>query len=144
LIPYEKSRSVFFFGLRYAEASFTDNALYTDSTYYYGTGPIYRENKDMYAKWVEIVMGLKVPLWKWVQLGLTGRMKFAKRLGRSNSLESLLIPGYGNGNSNTEFALNYHLLFRIPFRDKPIPPKPERKKVVTEQEGQSTTNGRNN
>jgi hypothetical protein len=137
LTPYEKSRSVVFFGLRYAEAAFDDKVQFDFNSYYFGNGRVIRENKDLYATWYEMVMGLKVPIWKFVQLGLTGRMKFGRNMKTSNSLESLLVPGYGRGISRTEFAINYHLFFRIPFRNKPIPPKPERKKAAVEAATQS-------
>lgn len=143
LIPYEKSRSVFFFGVRYAEAAFDDRVQFDFNSNFYGSNTVLRENKDLYATWYELTMGLKVPMWKWIQLGFTGRMKFGRSMRSSQGLESVLIPGFGNGINRTEFALNYHLMFRIPFRDKPIPPKPERKKV-TRETPDSNTNPRNN
>jgi len=127
-IPWEKFRSVFYFGVRYGSAVFDDNIQFTETSKFFGQPLISRENNSLRSRWYEMVMGLKVPIWKGLELGLAGRVKFGLKSGEVNGLDPIVIPGYGRRISTTEFGLNYSILYRIPFRNKPIPPKPVRKK----------------
>ncbi len=76
------------------------------------------------AQWFELTTGLRVTVWRNIQMGYTFRYKFliSENLG-SAELVSNEIPGYGTTNVRRKPAFSYHLYYYIPLPKKGVKPK---------------------
>lgn len=120
----DPSRSVLFFGLRYARSSFSgDLTFITSDTLVFGDGNINYTFTDYTAQWGEAVVGLKVQVFNNFYLGMTGRFKFAISIDGELAVSAYEVPGFGIADDNSSFGLDYYVYYRIPWRNKPIPPK---------------------
>lgn len=122
VLKKDPDRNMFFIGLRYAHASFSDSAYYTYTNSYYGDGQKYLVNTNLTANWAEITSGLRVKIWKFLWMGYTIRLKFAPNIHGNKDLQSLDIPGYGVSARTAYWGFNYQLFFRIPVRKAPKVP----------------------
>lgn len=120
----DPSRSVLFFGLRYARASFSGDLTFMQSdSVVFGQGDINYTFQDYTAQWGEAVVGLKVQVFSNFYLGMTGRFKFAINIDGELAVSAYEVPGFGVADDNSSFGLDYYIYYRIPWRNKPIPPK---------------------
>lgn len=74
------------------------------------------------AQWFELTTGLRVTVWRNIQLGYTFRYKFlvSQNLG-SAELVSNEVPGYGTTNVRRKPAFSYHVYYYIPLPKKAKP-----------------------
>ena len=107
-----------FGGLRFGFTSFVydvDAPIMTDSNY---GGiiqvPFSYHGVNTTAKWLEIVGGMKVKIYKGFCMGWS--VKYKKRLSytKHENTEPWYIPGYGE-NAATGFSVSYHLMYNLPF-----------------------------
>jgi hypothetical protein len=140
LIARDPDLNVIYFGVKYANSSFSEKFSYsiTDPFYYDYSEELNKSNMNAY--WIEANFGMKVRIWKQLFLGWAGRIKFAKKVKSSNStFDTFYIPGYGKAEYDTRYAFNFQIFYRIPFRDKP-PYKPKKIKERTQPEGEPVEN----
>jgi hypothetical protein len=119
MLKRDPDRNMFFLGLRYAHASFSDSAAYSFADKYYGNIQKYLVNPNLTANWMEITTGLRAKIWKFFWMGYTIRLKFAPRVHGSGELQTYDIPGYGVSARTAYWGFNYQLFFRIPLRKQP-------------------------
>ncbi len=118
--------NVAFGGFRYAQANYTDAITYTVTDDVWGTQTITNSNPDLSVRWFEFVAGMKVRIWHQLYLGYTVRLKFSKQIKGADELTPFDIPGFGRANQSSNVGINYHVFYRIKWRNnKPIPPKRE-------------------
>lgn len=127
LMPYNKHRSSVFFGLMYARSSFKDQISYTQPDVGWGDDNISYENDDLQARWFELNMGINAKVVGPLYLGYTVRFKFSKTLSGNGELLPFEIPGFGGADKGSRFGFNYYIIYKLRFRDKPIPKRPIRK-----------------
>ncbi len=124
------------FGLRYGVATFKDSLVYNQLStpwdfildrdkeiFQRYERTIYNQNNPP-VQWFEITTGLRVTVWRNIQMGYTFRYKFliSQNMG-SAELISNEIPGYGTTNSRRKPAFSYHIYYYIPLRKKAEKPK---------------------
>jgi hypothetical protein len=111
----DQERNVFFLGARYGHANYSEKTSFTafDNNFGQVSGSYF--NNNILAHWVELTMGLKVKVYKFIWLGYTGRLKFGLKTHEKGMLSSD-VPGYGRTNKDNTFGFNYYVYFRIPFR----------------------------
>jgi len=117
----DPERNMFFIGLRRGHTNYTD---YTDYSYVdpnFQTVDLHAGNADARANWNELTTGLRVKIWKFVWLGVTGRIKFGYSGKNQVELVSYDVPGYGKTFKNNWYGLNYQLFIRIPVREERKP-----------------------
>ncbi|UXX79983.1 DUF6048 family protein [Reichenbachiella carrageenanivorans] len=136
LMPYNKHRSSIFFGLMYAQSTFSDKINYSQEDVGWGADQITYANDDMKARWFEANLGINVQIAGPLYLGYTLRFKFAKDLSSYGELMPYEIPGFGKADKNGQFGFNYYVIYKLRFRDKPIPKRP----VKIEEKPQSSGN----
>jgi hypothetical protein len=112
----DPDRNMFFFGVRYARGTFSENFSYTFEDPLWGTDNRTLANTDVKARWLELTTGLRVKIWKMIWMGYTARYKF----GLSTQGEGLLVPhdvpGYGDASKESYWGFNYVVLVKIPFK----------------------------
>ena len=123
-MPYNKHRSSIFFGIMYARSSFKDNINYFQSDAGWGDQNLTYSNSDLKARWFEANMGINVKILGPLYLGYTLRFKFSKKLSGYENLVPLEIPGFGQADKGNQFGFNYYIIYKLRFRDKPIPNRP--------------------
>lgn len=106
-------------GLRYGMSSFSydvDGPDMTDPNYDgVNVVPYSFSGVKSSAKWMEIVFGVKVKIYKSFCMGWSVRYK--RRLsveGHENSIP-WYVPGYGKNNSSSSLNLLYNLIYNLPF-----------------------------
>lgn len=123
ITPYLKEKSVFFAGLRYAQANFSETATLLINSPIWGDGAVEQVNESLRANWLEFTLGLKVHLAYNIFLGYTVRYRANMNVRGFNNLVPYEIPGYGRASETSNFGLNYHFFYRIPVRRTPEPVK---------------------
>lgn len=117
-------------GLRYAGSTFTDDMVIPRTHYLIGSQDYQFSNGQLTARWVEAVTRLNVRVWQNLYFGASVRLKLFKNLDGQDELVPYDIPGFGRHrkNASTEKTANagfrYYIMYRLPFRYKPVPPKP--------------------
>lgn len=124
LMPYNIHRSSIFFGLMYARSTFSDKINYSHDDAGWGANQITYANDDMKARWFEANLGINVQIAGPLYLGYTMRFKFAKDLSGNGELMPYEIPGFGKADKTGQFGFNYYVIYKLRFRNKPIPKRP--------------------
>lgn len=132
LMPYNKHRSSIFFGLMYARSNFKDQISYEQIDQGWGTQTLNYSNDNLSARWFEANLGINVKIAGPIYLGYTLRFKFSKSLSGNEELFPYEIPGFGKADKGGQFGFNYYVIYKLRFRDKPIPKRPV--KVTTKPE----------
>lgn len=110
--------NVLFWGLRFANSSFSANATFDleDDLGVWGDIPVNEHHDKLSAWWIEMVAGIKVEVIKNVFLGYTMQFRFLKNFSQETSLVPYDVPGFGSGNRNNIFGFDYYVFYRIPFK----------------------------
>lgn len=124
MMPYNKHRSSIFFGLMYARSNFNDKISYDQADQGWGAGTLNYTNDNLTARWFEANLGINVKIAGPIYLGYTLRFKFSKSLSGNEELFPFEIPGYGKADKGGQFGFNYYVIYKLRFRDKPIPKRP--------------------
>lgn len=124
MMPYNKHRSSIFFGLMYGQSSFKDNISYFQEDQGWGEQNLNYANDNLKAHWYEANLGINVKVAGPLYLGYTLRFKFSKSLSGNDDLFPYEIPGYGKADKGGQFGFNYYVIYKLRFRDKPIPKRP--------------------
>ncbi|MFA0962266.1 DUF6048 family protein [Roseivirga sp. BDSF3-8] len=120
----DPSRSVLYFGMRAAGSTFSGDLTFMESdSLLFGDGTVNYTFDKYTATWGEALVGLKVQVLNNVYLGLAGRFKFAININGGLAVSAYEVPGFGVADDNSSFALDYYIYYRIPWRNKGIPPK---------------------
>lgn len=112
----DPDRNMFFVGLRYGHASFSEQLSYTTSDAVFGDAQKTVTNSSMKAGWGEITMGLRVKIWSELWMGYTARLKLAPTVGTEGDFIPYDIPGYGLAAKKSYWGFNYQLYWRFPIR----------------------------
>ena len=112
---------MFFIGFRYGSSSYSDKMTWTIRDSYWGDASDTDTNESLKANWIELVMGLKVQVWKQLFLGMTGRLKLSPNVKGEEELLSFEIPGYGRAAQSSYWGFNYNVYWRFPFKKQEKP-----------------------
>jgi hypothetical protein len=115
----DPDKNAFFIGAHYGHASYDEDMLIIpteEEQSLWGADAQSYANSSMQAGWLELNTGLKVKIWKGIQLGYTARFKFGLSEDDTREMLSHNIPGYGRTNKETAWGFNYYIFYRIPFR----------------------------
>lgn len=121
LLKKDPDRNMFFFGFRYAQASYTETINMVSTDPYFGSLQYQLNNPSATAAWAELVAGLRVKVWKEFWMGFTSRMKFASSVKGADAFNSYYVPGYGVVGQGITWGFNYQVFWRIPFAKKKKP-----------------------
>ncbi|SMD33194.1 hypothetical protein SAMN04488029_1551 [Reichenbachiella faecimaris] len=134
MMPYNKHRSSIFFGIMYARSSFSDHITYAQSDTGWGEDQLIYSNENLEARWFEANMGINVNIAGPLYMGYTVRFKFSKKLSDNGKLFPFEIPGFGQADKGSQFGFNYYVIYKLRFRDKPIPKRPVKIPEKTEKQ----------
>lgn len=105
-----------YIGFNYASTHFNENFSYSVEDPLYGnyTNEILDLKRN--GGWMEIVVGMKVRIWKGLFLGWTGRLKFASSISSDPStFSNFWVPGFGKTSKDSRWGLNYQIFYSIPL-----------------------------
>ena len=109
---------IFYAGLRYGY-SFTGygltNAQLSDG-YWQETGSYSDSYRYSHFGWMEVVIGVRVQIYKQFFMGLALQVKTFGHYYQNSSSYPAYIPGYGVDNEDTVFGFLYHLTYQIPYK----------------------------
>lgn len=88
----------------------------TDSVWGNSTGTV--ASKQVNGIWAELNAGVRVELYKGIMAGWTLRGKFMLNSKNFNDLSPLYIAGYGRGDKNAVFDLNFYLGYAVRWKRK--------------------------
>lgn len=104
-------------GLRYGMSSYTYNVSgpdMTDPNYGNITVPFNYTGISSTAHWAELVVGIKVKIYKNFCMGWSVRYKKKMSIGCNENAEPWYVPGFGKYGESS-FNLNYNLIYNLPF-----------------------------
>lgn len=113
---YDAQDDVIFFGLKYALAVIDDQVSFQTRDNIWETSSIAQSNENLGVRWLEFNAGVKVGVFKNVFIGYNLRYRFLQRYLDRSSLIPYRIPGFGDGDDESNFGFDYYLYYRIPFR----------------------------
>lgn len=121
----DPDRNMFFFGVRYGRAVFSE--AYDERTFspVWGQFSGKYENTDVSARWFELTTGIRVKIWRMIWMGYTGRFKFGLKTNETGKLIPSDVPGYGRTDKDNTWGFNYQIFFRIPVRKAKLGPLKE-------------------
>lgn len=121
-------RNMFFIGMRYGHATFSENLRVVDVDPVWGPALRNYSNVDITARWYELTTGLRVKIWQMIWMGYTARFKFGLKSQGASEMLPHDVPGYGRTDKESYWGFNYQIFIRLPFRKMPPLPPPRRKK----------------
>jgi len=127
-LPYNKDRSNIFFGLSYAHANLSDHIDYTATAENWDDAELEYSNINLKAQWFEASLGMSVRIFGPLFMGYTMRFKMAKSMDTPGELMPFSIPGFGEADKGSHFGFNYYITYRLGFRNKVMPEKPQGQK----------------
>ena len=129
LIPHNIYRNAMSLGVRYASSYFSDQLVFEDDNYWYGNRTATLSNDALSAQWVEILINLKVRIWKNLFLGSIVRIETLKNLSDTGHIVPYDVPGWGRNRKSgtdlktTNMGFSYYVIWNLAFREKEIPNK---------------------
>lgn len=128
LMPYNQERSTIFLGLRYAATQFRQQIDYfPNDSIWQDDAHVSVSERGLNGRWIELVGGMKARVYRGLFLGYTVRYKIYKRLANNDLQDPYDLPGYGLARKNTNIDLSFFIYYRLAFRYKAVPPKPDKK-----------------
>lgn len=106
------------FGLRYGQASFSDELSYAKSGGFFGDIMVTEGNPDLKARWMELTVSLAANVWKGLYLGYTVRYKVLRTVENIGVMAPYDVPGFGLYEDNTGVQFNFYVGWAIPLREK--------------------------
>ena len=125
-LPYSKDWNNLFFGLMYGWSAYQDEIDHRSATSKWPESNLSLQNNDLRAQWAEANFGLSAHIVGPLFMGYVLRFKFARTLDDYDELYPWEIPGYGRADMTGRFEFNYHITYRIGFREKPLPLRPKK------------------
>jgi hypothetical protein len=111
----DPEKNMFFFGVRYAQGTYSENLRVTQDPVWGPVGITYA-NTNINARWGELTTGLKVKMLSFFWMGYTARYKFGLNTDAQKGFASHDVPGYGKTDKGSTWGFNYYVLFRMPVR----------------------------
>jgi hypothetical protein len=113
---YDARDNVIFFGLRYALAIVDDEVSFRTRDNVWENSSIIQSNENLGVRWLEFNAGMKVSVFENVFIGYNLRYRFLKRYLDRGSLVPYRVPGFGDGDDESNFGFDYYIYYRIPFK----------------------------
>ncbi|WP_109832006.1 DUF6048 family protein [Reichenbachiella versicolor] len=129
-MPYNKDWSQLYFGFMYGWSRFEDKIQYQNTNSIYvspNEQPISLDNERIKARWLEANFGLSAHIVGPLYMGYVLRFKFAPSVKGAGELYPWEIPGYGRADRTGRFGFNYHITYKLGFRNKKVPLRPGEK-----------------
>lgn len=126
LTPYNQDRNTIYLGARYARSRFQETLRYDASDTLWQEVQLEESHDGMSSRWIEITGGMKVRVWQNLSMGYIVRYKIFRKINGVPEMDNYIVPGYGFARKNTNLGFGFYVFYRLPFRYKAVPPKPER------------------
>lgn len=125
LTPFNPDRNTIFLGMRYARSRFQETLNYDASDSVWQDVQLEESHEGMSSRWLEITGGMKVRVWQNLSIGYIIRYKIFRKINGVPELDNYIVPGYGLARKNTNMGFGFYVHYRLPFRYKPVPIKPD-------------------
>jgi hypothetical protein len=126
LTPYNQDRNTIYLGARYARSRFQETLSYDASDSLWQDVQLEESHEGMSSRWLEITGGMKVRVWQNLMMGYIIRYKIFRKINGVPEMDNYIVPGYGLARKNTNLGFGFYVFYRLPFRYKGVPPKPEK------------------
>lgn len=121
----DKSLNMFFFGLRFAHSKYDDSIEGIVKEAGWGYSEISRTQSNSKANWAELVIGVRLRVWKSLFMGYTTSLKVKKAVTTDNLITPYYIPGYGVSARKSNIGFNYYIYYKFAWKKKKIPKSKE-------------------
>jgi hypothetical protein len=112
----DPEKNMFFFGLRYGHATYSEHLTVETDDPDFGEITDTYHNTNLRAHWYELTTGLRVKMIGGFWMGYTARFKFGlKNNDEKGQMITSDVPGFGRTDKPSTWGFNYMLLFRIPL-----------------------------
>jgi hypothetical protein len=119
------------FGLHYGLSHYKSQVPFFNEVNYWGTTASSLPDVSSWAHFIEATPGVRAELFKYFSVGWNISLRLLVFSGTGKETRPLNIPGFGNGAKVFSPALNYFIVFNIPYKNirvikkKEVPEEPE-------------------
>jgi hypothetical protein len=118
----DPEKNMFFFGLRYGRATYSEHLTVDTTDPDFGDIRETYHNTNLHGHWYELTTGLRVKMIGGFWMGYTARFKFGlKTNDDGGEMITSDVPGFGRTDKPSTWGFNYMLLFRIPLGKAKVP-----------------------
>ena len=121
----DPEHNMFFIGMRYGRASFSENMSIRSYDPVWGHLTRDYSNEAVTSRWLELTSGIRVKIWKMIWMGYTARFKFGLKNEGDSEMLPHDVPGYGRTDKDSYWGFNYQIFVRLPVRKQPASPAPK-------------------
>ena len=118
-------------GLRYGSSVFSSETPSLKHDNYWGTTSSSIGKKTYWGHFLEVSPGVRAEVLKNFSMGWTISLRMLLYTGTGKDLRPIYFPGYGNSVKSFSTALNYFIVWNIPYKKitvitkKEVPPEPD-------------------
>ncbi|MCC5920878.1 MAG: DUF6048 family protein [Cyclobacteriaceae bacterium] len=114
----DSAMNAFFVGLRHGRAAFSENLRSNFPHPIFGDVVTDASNPSVNGSWWEMAFGFKAQVYKNIYMGYTLSMRIFPSASGQTEMGTYWVPGLGRVEEGINFGFNYHIMYRIPFRQK--------------------------
>lgn len=116
----DPDRNRLFVGIRYGYGRLGESVVFSDSVKNFGQKQYALQytlqNSHIRARWLELVAGISLKVWKGLWMGYTGRLKFGSKISGNPSFSTFDVPGYGLKMPTLSWGFNYQVFWRFAWK----------------------------
>ena len=103
-------------GLRYGLSRFTSEVPFFEKTNYWGTTSSYIPKKNYWGHFIEVSPGVRAEIFKNFSMGWSISLRMLLYTGTGKDLKPVYFPGFGDGTKTISAAMNYYIVWNIPYK----------------------------
>ena len=107
-------------GFRYGIANYSYDFPEINVENYWGSYQTSIPKNKTWAHYLEATPAIRAEIIKNLNLGWSVSLRKMISTGTGKNMNPVYLPGYGNGTKSLDFALNYFIIWSIPYKDKRV------------------------
>lgn len=119
-LKFDPDYNTLTFGLRYAQAKYSESLNTSITSPIYGFYEESLKNEEVRARWFEMTAGLRVMVMKNLYTGFNFRIQLNRKIFEATEFRSYDIPGFGRAEFKNRWTFNYYVVYRIAWREKKV------------------------
>lgn len=119
-LKFDPDYNTLTFGLRYAQANYSETLNTSVHSPVYGSFEDRIKNEAVRARWFEMTAGLRVMVLKNLYTGFNFRIQLNRKIFNATEFISYDIPGFGRAEFKNRWTFNYYVNYRIAWKEKQV------------------------
>ena len=107
-------------GFRYGLSNYSYNIPEINIESYWGRYQTSMQKSKAWGHYLEVAPAIRAEIMKNIGLGWSVNLRKLVSAGTGKNMKPVYLPGYGNGSKSFSFALNYFIIWNIPYKEKRV------------------------